>query len=283
MFDTMQHKSSGSKMLEEYIAASPDKAARSVEEMALSEAVFWFSGLRASSIITCLEHMNPKKAAFLLRRLHVKQAARIMQGLNARRAGEIMLNLPPHYKKRLADSLEAGQIKALQEVLNYPAGSAARLMKNDFLSFKTDAKIKDLVARLKTLPANKMPLSVFILDKGGKLCGVIATGQLAFYPQESLAGSVMNVEFVRLSPFDDIAKARDILLENKLALLPVTDGDNTLLGVVSLWDLRTVNSKAEKKTAFEEPPIAKKNLKPALAVALFVLAVIISFIIFKFS
>lgn len=283
MFDTMQHKSSGSKMLEEYIAANPDKAARSVEDMALSEAVFWFSGLRASSIIICLEHMNPKKAAFLLRRLHVKQAARIMQGLNARRAGEIMLNLPPHYKKRLADSLEAGQVKALREVLDYPLGSAARLMKNDFLSFKTDAKIKDIVARLKTLPSNKMPLSVFILDKGGKLCGVMGTGQLAFYPQDSLAGSVMSGEFIKLGPFDDIAKARDIMLKNKLALLPITDGDDTLLGVVSLWDLRSETPEAAKGEARNSAADVKKNFKPALAAALFILAVAISFIIFKFN
>lgn len=281
MFDTMQHKSSGSKILEEYIAASPDKAARSVEDMALSEAVFWFSGLRASSIIICLEHMSAKKAAFLLRRLHIKQAARIMQGLSARRAGEIMLNLPPHYKRRLADSLEQGQLKAMQEVLNYPKASAARVMKNDFLSFKTDAKVKDIIARLKTLPSNKIPLSVFILDKGGKLCGVIATGQLAFYTQDSLAGSVMN-GFIKLSPFDDVAKARDLLMKNKLSLLPVTDADNTLLGVVSVWDL----SKAESAQPAREK--SDQNIKsgggrfvPLIAALLFVLAVIISFIIFQ--
>lgn len=282
MFDTMQHKSSGSKILEDYIAANPYEAARSVEDMALSEAVFWFSGLRASAIIICLENMSPKKAAFLLRRLHIKQAARIMQGLSARRAGEIMLNLPPHYKRRLADSLEQGQLKALQEVLNYPKASAARAMKNDFLSFKTDAKIKDIIARLRTLPANKMPLSVFILDKSGRLCGVIASGQLSFYPPESLAGSVMNGEFVSLSPFDTAVKARDLLMKNKLPLLPVTDADNTLLGVVSVWDLREAESvKQAREDNDKNPKSGGKRLAPLIAALLFILAVIISFIIFQ--
>lgn len=278
MFDTMQHKTSGAKMLEDFISASPEKAALAVEQMALSEAVFWVSGLRASAIISCLENMNPKKAAFLLRRLHIKQAARIMQGLKAERAGEIMLNLPIHYKKRLIDTLAPGQIKALEDVLNYPQDSAARIMKNDFISFKTDAKVKDIIARIKTLPAAKVPLSIYILDKAGKLCGVLPTSHLSFYPAESLAGSVMTADFVKLSPFDSLAKAEAALSADNTALLPVSDEDGTLLGVVSLWALK-------KLSAPKKEPAKKENKANHLwlygILALVVLAIII-FAIFKF-
>lgn len=285
MFDTMQHKTSGSKMLEDFISASPDKAALSFEQAALSEAVFWLSGLRASSIISCLENMNPKKAAFLLRRLHIKQAARIMQGLKAERAGEIMLDLPIHYKKRLIDALDPSQIKALEEVLAYPRASAARFMKSDFITFKTDAKVKDIIARIKTLPSPKVPLAVYILDKAGKLCGVLPTSQLSFYPPESLAGSVMTADFIKLSPFDGVKKAKALLLKNNLAMLPVIDSESVLLGVVSLWSLQG----CDKEEASSAPSAAggapkntvSVNLKPALIALLFVLVTLVSFAIFK--
>ncbi|MDD6173887.1 MAG: CBS domain-containing protein [Elusimicrobia bacterium] len=285
MFDTMQHKTSGSKMLEDFISASPDKAALSFEQTALSEAVFWLSGLRASSIISCLENMNPKKAAFLLRRLHIKQAARIMQGLKAERAGEIMLDLPIHYKKRLIDALDPSQIKALEEVLAYPRASAARFMKSDFITFKTDAKVKDIITRIKTLPSPKVPLAVYILDKAGKLCGVLPTSQLSFYPPESLAGSVMTADFIKLSPFDGVKKAKALLLKNNLAMLPVIDSESVLLGVVSLWSLQGCD-KEEASSAPSTVGGAPKNtvsvnLKPALIALLFVLVTLVSFAIFK--
>ncbi|MGN0022508.1 MAG: CBS domain-containing protein [Elusimicrobiaceae bacterium] len=285
MFDTMQHKTSGSKMLEDFISASPDKAALSFEQAALSEAVFWLSGLRASSIISCLENMNHKKAAFLLRRLHIKQAARIMQGLKAERAGEIMLDLPIHYKKRLIDALDPSQIKALEEVLAYPRASAARFMKSDFITFKTDAKVKDIIARIKTLPSPKVPLAVYILDKAGKLCGVLPTSQLSFYPPESLAGSVMTADFIKLSPFDGVKKAKALLLKNNLAMLPVIDSESVLLGVVSLWSLQGCD-KEEASSAPSTVGGAPKNtvsvnLKPALIALLFVLVTLVSFAIFK--
>lgn len=281
----MQHKTSGSKMLEDFISASPDKAALSFEQTALSEAVFWLSGLRASSIISCLENMNPKKAAFLLRRLHIKQAARIMQGLKAERAGEIMLDLPIHYKKRLIDALDPSQIKALEEVLAYPRASAARFMKSDFITFKTDAKVKDIIARIKTLPSPKVPLAVYILDKAGKLCGVLPTSQLSFYPPESLAGSVMTADFIKLSPFDGVKKAKALLLKNNLAMLPVIDSESVLLGVVSLWSLQGCD-KEEASSAPSTVGGAPKNtvsvnLKPALIALLFVLVTLVSFAIFK--
>lgn len=281
----MQHKTSGSKMLEDFISASPDKAALSFEQAALSEAVFWLSGLRASSIISCLENMNPKKAAFLLRRLHIKQAARIMQGLKAERAGEIMLDLPIHYKKRLIDALDPSQIKALEEVLAYPRASAARFMKSDFITFKTDAKVKDIIARIKTLPSSKVPLAVYILDKAGKLCGVLPTSQLSFYPPESLAGSVMTADFIKLSPFDGVKKAKALLLKNNLAMLPVIDSESVLLGVVSLWSLQGCD-KEEASSAPSTVGGAPKNtvsvnLKPALIALLFVLVTLVSFAIFK--
>lgn len=281
----MQHKTSGSKMLEDFISASPDKAALSFEQAALSEAVFWLSGLRASSIISCLENMNPKKAAFLLRRLHIKQAARIMQGLKAERAGEIMLDLPIHYKKRLIDALDPSQIKALEEVLAYPRASAARFMKSDFITFKTDAKVKDIIARIKTLPSSKVPLAVYILDKAGKLCGVLPTSQLSFYPPESLAGSVMTADFIKLSPFDGVKKAKALLLKNNLAMLPVIDSESVLLGVVSLWSLQGCD-KEEASSAPSTVGGAPKNtvsvnLQPALIALLFVLVTLVSFAIFK--
>ena len=282
MFDTMQHKTSGEKMLEDFISASPEKAASALEQMALSEAVFWVSGLRASSLIACLEKMDSKKAAFLLRRLHIKQAARIMQGVSAAKAGEIMLNLPVHYKKRIIDALEPGQIKMLEDVISYPQDSAARFMKSDFLCFKTDTKLKDITAKLKNLPASKTPLCVYIADKAGKLCGILPSAHLAFNSPESLAGSVMIKDFARLTPFESAEKAKSIFAKNNTALLPVTDNDGLLLGVLCVWDLDLTGKKQAKPAQFEKMQEVHLPFKPWVAgligIIFLVLVLILKFI-----
>lgn len=263
-------------MLEDFISAEPQKAAAALEQMALSEAVFWVSGLRASSLIACLQEMNPKKAAFLLRRLNIKQAARILQGLSAGSAGEIMLSLPLHYKKRLIDTLEPNQIKALEDVISYPDESAARFMKGDFLSFKTDTKLKDIAAKLKSIPAAKMPVCVFIADKSGRLCGVLPAAQLALNSPESLAGSVMLKEFVKLTPFESVSRARALFAQNSTALLPVTDSDGILLGVLCLWDLdKPVKKPAALPQKQDEEPKQKKYISFIICLLLLLLAVFV--------
>lgn len=281
MFDTTQHKTSGAKILEDFISASPKKAALALEQIALSEAVFWFSGLKAAYLIACLEEMDSKKATFLLRRLHIKQAARIMQGLSAAKAGEIMLNLPIHYKKRIIDALEPGQIKMLEDVISYPQESAARFMKADFLCFKTDTKLKDITAKLKNIPVSKMPLCIYIADKAGKLCGFLPCAHLALNSAESLAGSVMIKDFARLTPFQSVEKARSIFAQNNTALLPVCDRDGVLLGVLCLWDLDKPNKIKNGTIALgkEKPAqIFKPWLIGIIGIILLVLILILKFI-----
>lgn len=204
-----------------------------LETLPLNEAVYWVSSLKAQSIVAALENMTPKKAAVLLRRLPSKQAAHIVLGLNAARAGELILALPPHYKKKLADNLEPSLLNSLENILAAPKGSVARAMGGNYFTFKTDAKIKDITAKIKSLPKNRIPAAVYIIDKSGRLAGTVKTAELAFYGPDAAAGSIMSAAFDKLAPLDDARQALKIFKSSGAAVLPVVDGDGFLLGTVN--------------------------------------------------
>ena len=94
----------------------------------------------------------------------------------------------------------------------------------------------------------------------------------------------MTADFIKLSPFDGVKKARNLLLKNNAAFLPVTDSEGGLLGVVSLWSLQD-NDKGEAPSAASSETVPAKsvsvNLKPALIALLFVLVTLVSFAVFK--
>jgi magnesium transporter len=235
MQDILQHKSSALSLLEGFLAAAPEDAAKMLETLPLSEAVFWVSSLKAQSVILVLENMTYKKAAVLLRRLPFKQASYVAAGLNAARAAELLSELPPYFKQKLVDNAEPSLKKALENVLSYPQGSAACAMHGGYFAFKTDIKIKDITARLKALPRHKLPPSVYIIDKTGRLGGIIKTAELAFYSPAAVAGSVMTVDFDKLSPAQNLGSAFDIFKRSGLPLLPVVDADGFLIGVLPFF------------------------------------------------
>lgn len=49
--------------------------------------------------------------------------------------------------------------------------------------------------------------------------------------------SIMIRNLVTLSPDDTLDKARDIFLHKRIHHLPVITGDNTLVGLITTWDL----------------------------------------------
>ena len=230
------HKVSGAQLIAAYIKDSPQKAALALQSVSLSEAVFWLSSLTLADLTSVLNFMEVKKAAVILRRLPLKQGARTLLNLNPQKAGEILKYVPPFYKKRLEGELKPEELKIFNEAKLAPKTSIASIIKPAILIFKTDAKIEEVLQKIKTLPKNKIPQNIYISDKQNRLCGLIKTTALAILPLNSSCGSAMEKPTLTINLETKITKAKQILVQNRISNLPVVDKENILCGELSLWD-----------------------------------------------
>ncbi len=230
------HKVSGVQILAAYIKDSPQKAALALQSVSLSEAVFWLSALTLADLTAVLNFMEVKKAAVILRRLPLKQGARTLLSLNPQKAGEILKYVPPFYKKRLEGELTPAELKIFNEAKLAPNNTITSIIKPAVLTFKTDAKIEEVLQKIKTLPKNKIPQNIYILDKQNRLCGMLKTAALAILPVNTSCGSAMEKPHLTLNLETKITKAKQILTQNKISHLPVVNKENILCGELSLWD-----------------------------------------------
>jgi len=231
------HKVSGAQIIAAYIKDNPQKAALALQSVSLSEAVFWLSALTLADLTAVLNFMEVKKAAVILRRLPLKQGARTLLSLNPQKAGEILKYVPPFYKKRLEGELTQEELKIFNEAKLAPKNTIASIIKPAILTFKTDAKIEEVLQKIKTLPKNKIPQNIYVLDKQNRLCGLLKTAALAILPVNSSCGSAMEKPQITLNLETKITKAKQILAQNKISNLPVVDKENILCGELSLWDI----------------------------------------------
>ena len=233
-------------LTERFIAAAPVAAAKALGSLATHEAVLLIKPLKAQSMIACLNPMDPIKAAAILRRLPSRQAAHVLARLDMMQSRAVFKAFSTPQREKIKTLLNAPLIKVLEENTTWSKESVGAQMSRDFIIFKTENKIAEIIEKLNVLPRKKLPLACLIVSgKGGQLKGIIRTSELAFFDKNSLAGSVMS-EVKPVAPDTSAESVRNILLKEQ-PLLPVVDKDNVPLGTLSLVELNASETKHKKR------------------------------------
>lgn len=272
MRKTIQDQNNIAKIFESFVISAPAQAVEELHKMPLGQALDLLCTLPAKSIILCFENMVPAKAAPFLRRLPIKQACYILAHLKTLQAARIFAALPVPFKARLKQALDKNLYTTLTTILAYSKDSVGAFIDQDYLAFKTDAKVREIILRLKNLPKEKFAPQVFIKDKNGKIAGLIRTQNLAFFDRENIAGSLMqNIEY-KLAPKDKIEKALN-LFEKGVYQIPVVDEKNSMLGVLNACEF------IKKEGVLPAQQETKDN--PARVIKLTLIVLLVLFLIWK--
>ena len=233
-------------LTEKFISAAPLAAAKALGALATHEAVLLIKPLKAQSMVACLNLMEPFKAAAVLRRLPSRQAAYVLARLDMVQAGSVYKAFSVPQREKMKTLLPASLIKTLEGHTAWASDCAGAQMSRDFISFKTENKVAEIIEKLKTLPRKKLPAACLVVTgKDGKLKGMIPSTQLVFFTGNSLAGSVMS-EAKSVTPETSFEIVKALLLQEQ-PLVPVVDSENVPLGVLSLAELNAP-TKVKHKT-----------------------------------
>ena len=104
---------------EKFILAAPQEAARALASLATHEVLLLIGPLKAQVVVSCLNPMDPPKAAAVLRRLPLKQASYILARLNVEQAAKLWKEFSTPYRERLSAALEPAFVKLLTEANSF--------------------------------------------------------------------------------------------------------------------------------------------------------------------
>lgn len=231
-------------MMEKFITAAAQPAAKALESLATHEAILLLKPLKAEHIIACINFMDSVKASAILRRLPSRQAAYVLARLDMLQAAKIYAAFSVPQREKIKTLLDNSFVQAMQQSAGWPAQSAGALMSRDFVSFRTETKIAEIVEKLKNFPRKKLPLACVIVNKDGVFKGIIPTAELAFFPAASMAGSVMSE-----APFIQAAKPASLAkeaFEKGQILVSVVDENNIVLGVLAPSNLTQIPKRKKR-------------------------------------
>jgi magnesium transporter len=202
-----------------------------------------------------LEQLDPDEAASALLPLEVQRAASVLTRMNvdaaaralccmdeawARetliaadfvRAARWLSQLDEAESARLLGSLPALVQRNIKEALEFPLGTAGRLMDPRVTIFREDTTVDEALLQIRR-SKNRKITDVVLTDDDGKLSGVVSLQSLVGAPDTAAMGSLAERERPVVNPMASRDEIVDLLNRHALTSLPVVDLDGQILGIL---------------------------------------------------
>jgi magnesium transporter len=230
----MKKKEAAIEIVKNFIQSDPLKAAQSLETLAPADAAQLIKDLPAAVAAQCLEHLPPLAAAQLLEKNSRECAAAIMLRVGKYHAADIFRRFNPAFARAVIPMLAHDFSKDIAEILAYPADSAGRMMHTDFLAFRRDMKVREVIARLRQMAKKHLPATYcYVVDGENTLLGVLNMRDLLLASQDSPVEEVMITEVAKVSPFADREELVTMFSRKHYLAVPVVSETGRIIGIVN--------------------------------------------------
>jgi magnesium transporter len=211
-----QHPAAAGAVLEQ---VDPDEAAQALLPLDIG---------RASDVLT---RMNVDAVARTLRCMDEAWARETLVAADFVQAARWLAYLDEETSQRLLAALPAQSQRNIREALEFPPGTAGRLMDPRVTTFREDTTVDEALVRIRKAKNRKIT-DVVLADEDGKLTGVVSLQNLVGAPDTAAMGSLADRDRPVVSPMATRDEVVDLLNRYALTSLPVVDLDGQVLGIL---------------------------------------------------
>lgn len=264
-----------------YFEESPEKAARTLEEMEENDVVEVFNLLPPDLAAATIRHLQTNYIASILAGTSEDLLKNLIARLEPDHVGHLFLHLEADAKEEFIKYLTPKQKQYIQDQLSFPEESVGRIMSTRYLSFTANTSVKSATAKIRRLSKGRIPQSyLYVTSKDSKLLGVLNMRDMLLADPESKLEQIMRTELFSLHSFTDVEEAAAELSKRRYFAAPVVDGENHLLGIVrteslmsevqedAIEDMQKIFGSSGHEKAFSTIGFSLKNRLPWLHVNL---------------
>lgn len=214
-----------------FLSTHPAAAGSVLERMDPEEAAQALLPLdlpRASEVLT---RMNVDAAARTLRCMDETWARETLTSADFVQAARWLSHLDEETSARLLSGLSPLAQRNIREALEFPPGTAGRIMDPRVTIFREDTTIDEALERIRRSKSKKIT-DVVLADEDGKLTGVVSLQSLVGAPRGTAMGSLAVRDRPVVNPMASRDEVVDLLNRHALTSLPVVDFDGQVLGIL---------------------------------------------------
>ena len=237
-FDTSNYNIKLSQTSNKLHRLHPSDLADIIEEMGSVSRTKIFEALDEEKAADVLEEMEPYAQAQLIESLSIEKAADVLEKMPADEVADLLDSLEDDKVELILNEMEKESSEDVRELLEYEDKEVGSLMTTDYLSFHETMTVDQTLKELrKQKPEADVIYSLFIIDSDEKLIATVSLRDLVISLPSMTLAEIMNKDFISVLDEDKVNTLAEIISKYDLLAIPVTDAQNTLLGMVVIDDI----------------------------------------------
>jgi magnesium transporter len=236
--DDTTHNIKLSKTSSKLSTLHPSDLADILEELGKATITNIFSTLDEEKAADVLEEMETHSQIHVIESMSVEKAADVLEKMPANEAADIIDELEEEKATLLLNEMERKSSDEVKELLEYPDNTVGSIMTTDFLAFKPDKTVEDVLNELRIQrPETDLLYNLLITDEHEKLIASLSLRDLVISQPQTLLRDIMTREPLSVQDNDKIDSLAEIVEKYNLLAIPVTDKNEVIQGMVVIDDI----------------------------------------------
>ena len=174
----------------------------------------------------------------LIEDMKIEDIVRILESMPADDVADIIGRLPEQTSQTILDKMKKAESEEVEDLLRYGDDTAGGIMVPDFISLREDVTARQAIESLQTEHSDvEMAFYLYVVDDYGKLVGVSSLRQLVVVSPGTPLKEFMTTDVFSVQTDMDQEEVARLVARYDILAVPVVDGSNRLMGIVTVDDV----------------------------------------------
>ncbi len=186
--------------------------------------------------------MEPDAQELLIRGFSDNELKEVLDELYVDDAADIVEEMPANVVKRILKHADPEMRSSINQILRYPENSAGSIMTTEYVSLRPSMTVEEAILRIRRQGVDKETIyTCYVTAKDRTLTGLVTVKDLLLADDDEIRiEEIMLKNLIYVTTQTDQEEVAHMFSKYNFLALPVVDGENRMVGIVTFDDAMDV-------------------------------------------
>ena len=226
------------QLREELNEENPANVAEFLEDLPADKQLFLFRLLSKDMAAEAFSCLDTDTQEMLVTSITDTEVRNIVDNMYLDDTVDFLEEAPANLVSKVLRNTDRETRALINRFLHYPENSAGSLMTVEFVYLSKTMTAKRAMEIIRKNGLDKETIyTCYVIDDKKHLVGVLPLRTLLFADEDKLVEELMEEDVISIATLDDQEEAANLFRKYSFIALPVVDGENRLVGIITVDDI----------------------------------------------